>query len=167
VILSNRVWRLGDNIDTDQILPGSYINLSDKTIRASHCFENIYPGFASQVQPGELIVAGMNFGCGSSRPSVEILQDLGIGGVVAQSFARIFFRGGIARGFPLVVCPSLQAGDLPTGHSISVNLEKGTLVDQDSGHLFSIEPYPKFFQEIMGARGLINYTRTRLDSEVR
>jgi 3-isopropylmalate/(R)-2-methylmalate dehydratase small subunit len=167
MILSNRVWRLGDNVDTDQILPGSYINLPDKALRASHCFENIYPGFSSLAKPGELIVAGLNFGCGSSRPSVEILQDLGLGGVVAQSFARIFFRGGIARGFPLMVCPSLQAGDLPTGHHITVNLEEGTLVDQDSGALFSIEPYPKFFQEIMEARGLLNYTRTRMDSEVR
>jgi len=167
LILSSRIWRFRDNIDTDQILPGRYITLPDKALRASHCFENIYPGFSSLVKPGELIVAGLNFGCGSSRPSVEILQDLGLGGVIAQSFARIFFRGGIARGFPLMVCPSLKAEDLPTGHNITVNLEEGTLMDPDTGDLFPIEPYPKFLRDIMGARGLINYTKTRMNMEVR
>lgn len=167
MILSNRIWRLGDNIDTDQILPGRYITLSDKVLRASHCFENIYPGFSSLVRPGELIVAGLNFGCGSSRPSVEILQDLGLGGVIAQSFARIFFRGGIARGFPLMVCPSLKAEDLPTGHIITVNLAKGALVDEDSGDIFSIEPYPQFLRDIIEAKGLIHYTQTLLNSQVR
>ena len=167
MIVSGRIWRFGDNIDTDQILPGQYINLPDKKLRASYCFENIYPGFSSLVKPGEIIVAGLNFGCGSSRPSVEILQDLGLGGVIAQSFARIFFRGGIARGFPLMVCPSLKTEDLSIGHTITVNLEDGTLLDQDTGDLFPIEPYPKFLRDIMGARGLINYTRTRLNSEVR
>ena len=165
MILSGRVWRFGDHIDTDQIVPGQYINLPDKTLRASHCFENIYPGFTSLVKPGDLLVAGLNFGCGSSRPSVEILQDLALGGVIAKSFARIFFRGGIARGFPLTVCPYLKAGDLPTGHEITVNLEEGTVMDQHSGECFSIEPYPKFFREIMEARGLINYTRSRIARE--
>ena len=162
MILSGRVWRFGDHIDTDQIVPGQYINLPDKTLRASHCFENIYPGFTSLVKPGDLIVAGLNFGCGSSRPSVGSPQDLGLGGVIAKSFARIFFRGGIARGFPLMVCPYLKSGDLPTGHEIIVNLEEGTVMDQNSGERFSIEPYPKFFREIVEARGLINYTRTRI-----
>jgi 3-isopropylmalate/(R)-2-methylmalate dehydratase small subunit len=162
VILSSRVWRLGDNVDTDQILPGSYINLPDRVLRASRCFENFYPGFASLVKPGELIVAGLNFGCGSSRPAVEVLQDFQVGGVIAKSFARIFFRGGIARGFPLVVCPSLEATALPTGHTVIVNLDEGILLDQDSGDLFPLEPYPLFFQEIIRAGGLIKYTRTRI-----
>jgi len=162
MILSGKVWRFGDNIDTDQILPGRYINLSDKMLRASHCFENIYPQFASSVKSGDLIVAGVNFGCGSSRPSVEILQDLGIGGVIAKSFARIFFRGGIARGLPLAVCPSLEPEDLPTNHEIILDLEQGIVIDQKSGDRFSIEPFPKFFREIIEAKGLINYTRRRI-----
>jgi len=166
MILYGRAWRFGDHIDTDQILPGQYINLPDKTLRASHCFENIYPRFASLVKPGDLVVAGLNFGCGSSRPSVEILQDLGLGGVIAKSFARIFFRGGIARGFPLIACPCLKAEDLPTGHEITVNLGEGIVMDQNTGERFSIEPYPKFFREIMEARGLINYTRNRIAREV-
>ena len=165
MILSGKVWRFGDHIDTDQILPGQYINLPDKTLRASHCFENIYPKFVSLVKSGDLIVAGLNFGCGSSRPSVEILQDLGIGGVIAKSFARIFFRGGIARGFPLAICPYLKSEDLPTGHEITLHLEEGTVMDQNSGEHFSIEPYPKFFREIIEARGLINYTRNRIARE--
>ena len=165
MILSGKVWRFGDHIDTDQVLPGQYINLPDKTLRASHCFENIYPGFVSLVKPGDLIVAGLNFGCGSSRPSVEILQDLGIGGVIAKSFARIFFRGGIARGFPLAICPSLRSEDLPTGREVILDLERGNVVDQNNGETFSIEAFPKFFREIIEAKGLINYTRNFIARE--
>lgn len=166
MILSGRVWRFGDHIDTDQILPGQYINLPDKTLRASHCFENICPEFASSVKSGDLIVAGLNFGCGSSRPSVEILQDLGIGGVIAKSFARIFFRGGIARGFPLAICPYLKSEDLPTGHEVILDLEQGIIMDLNSGESFSIEPFPKFFREIIEEKGLINYTRARLGNKL-
>jgi 3-isopropylmalate/(R)-2-methylmalate dehydratase small subunit len=166
MIFSGNVWRLGDHVDTDQILPAQYINVTDPMERASHCFENVYPDFVSKVRPGDIVVAGENFGCGSSRPSVEILQDLKLGGVVARSFGRIFFRGGIARGFPLIVCQGLEAGDLPTGHRITVNIESGKVVDETTGRSFAAEPYPPFLREILRAGGLMRYTRESLKREM-
>jgi len=159
MIFSGNVWRFGDHIDTDQILPAQHINVTDRMERASHCFENIYLDFVSKVQPGDIAVAGENFGCGSSRPSVEILQDLNLGGVVACSFARIFFRGGIARGFPLIICQGLEENDLPTGHRITVDIQSGKVVDETTGRSFAAEPYPSFLREIIRAGGLMSYTR--------
>jgi 3-isopropylmalate/(R)-2-methylmalate dehydratase small subunit len=159
MIFSGNIWRFGDHIDTDQILPAQYINVADPMERASHCFENICPDFVSKVQPGDIAVAGENFGCGSSRPSVEILQDLKLGGVVASSFGRIFFRGGIARGFPLIICRGINANDLPTGHRITVNIQSGKIVDGTAGRSFAAERYPSFLQQIIRAGGLMRYTR--------
>jgi 3-isopropylmalate/(R)-2-methylmalate dehydratase small subunit len=164
MIISGKVWRLGDNVDTDQILPGQYINIADRKERASHCLENIYPGFASAVSPGEILVAGDNFGCGSSRPSVEILQALKLAGVVAKSFARIFFRGAIARGFPLIICSNMGEADVATGHLIEADLEQGRVTDKTTGKVFTADPYPPFLQEIIEAGGLMSYTRRRFAS---
>jgi 3-isopropylmalate/(R)-2-methylmalate dehydratase small subunit len=150
---------LGDHVDTDQILPARYINMTDIKERASHCFENIHPRFASSVETGDIVVAGENFGCGSSRPSIEILQDLSLSGVVARSFARIFFRGGLARGFPLIICPELNQSDLPEGHKIRVDMQKGLIVDQTIDKKLPAEMYPSFILEIITAGGLMNYTR--------
>jgi 3-isopropylmalate/(R)-2-methylmalate dehydratase small subunit len=161
VILKGNVWRLGDNVDTDQILPARYINITDIKERATHCFENFHARFASSVEAGDIVVAGDNFGCGSSRPSVEILQDLSLGGVVARSFSRIFFRGGIARGFPLVTCPKLNESDFPEGHMIRVDIKKGLIVDQTIDKRLPVEIYPSFLREIITAGGLMNYTRNR------
>ena len=161
MILTGNVWRLGDNVDTDQILPARYINITEIKERASHCFENIHPQFASSVEAGDIVVAGDNFGCGSSRPSVEILQDLDLAGVVARSFARIFFRGGIARGFPLIICPGLDESDLPEGHRIKVDMKKGLIVDQTIDKRLPAEIYPSFLREIIEAGGLINHTLNR------
>ena len=166
MIFSGNIWRFGDHIDTDQILPAQHINITDRMERASHCFENIYPGFVSEVQSGDIVVAGENFGCGSSRPSVEILQDLKLGGVVASSFGRIFFRGGIARGFPLIVCRGINANDMPTGHRITVNIESGKVVDETTGRSFAAEPYPPFLRKILRAGGLMRYTRESLKKEM-
>jgi 3-isopropylmalate/(R)-2-methylmalate dehydratase small subunit len=162
MIITGLVWRVGDDVDTDQILPARHINEPDRKERASHCFENLIPGFAGRVRPGDVVVGGRNFGCGSSRPSVEILQELGLAGVVAVSFARIFFRGGIARGFPLVVCPDLKLGDLPAGCRVTADLSSGLVRDETSGHTFRAEPYPPFLQEIIRAGGLMAHTRDRL-----
>ena len=162
MIITGNVWRLGDNIDTDQILPARYINIAEVKERASHCFKNIHPQFASSVETGDIVVAGDNFGSGSSRPSVEILQDLGLSGVVARSFARIFFRGGIARGFPLITCQDLSESDLPEGHRISVDTKKGLIVDETIGKKLSVEIYPPFLEKIIKAGGLMNYTRSRI-----
>ena len=166
MIFSGNVLRFGDHVDTDQILPAQYINVTDRMERASHCFENICPDFVSKVQPGDIAVAGENFGCGSSRPSVEILQDLNLGGVVANSFGRIFFRGGIARGFPLIVCPGLEANDLPIGHRITVNVQSGKVVDETADKRFAAEPYPPFLREILRAGGLMRHTREWLKKEM-
>ncbi len=166
MILKGRVWRVGDHVDTDQILPGKFINLKDRSERSAHCLENIIPHFSSAVKPGDFMVAGLNFGCGSSRPSVEILQDLQLGGVVARSFARIFFRGGIARGFPLIICPELAAEDLPTGNRIEIDAAKGTVLDVTTGSSYHSEKYPPFLQEIIAEGGLMNVTYRRLSNSI-
>jgi len=166
MILKGRVWRVGDHVDTDQILPGKYINLKERMERSAHCLENIIPHFASLVEPGDFVVAGMNFGCGSSRPSVEILQDLRLSGVVARSFARIFFRGGIARGFPLIICPELAAENLPTGHHIEIDTAKGMVLDVTTGNSYHSEKYPPFLQEIIAEGGLMNVTCRRLGNSI-
>lgn len=162
-MISGRIRRMGDNVDTDQILPAKYIHLMDRKERAAHCFENTHPGFALSVQPGDIIVGGTNFGCGSSRPSVEILQDLKLGGVVARSFARIFFRGGIARGFPLMICPDLTEKNLPEGHIVSMDMVAGMVRDETTGECFTAEKYPPFLQEIISCSGFMHYTKGVLE----
>jgi len=166
MILKGRVWRIGDHVDTDQILPAGYINLKNRRERAAHCFETIIPHFASSVEPGDFVVAGINFGCGSSRPSVEILQDLQLGGVVARSFARIFFRGGIARGFPLIICPELSEEDLPQGHRIEIDTGKGTVLDVTAGNSYASEKYPPFLNQIINEGGLMEVTYRRLNESI-
>ena len=162
MIISGSAWQVGDNVDTDQILPAQHINEPDRRKRAGHCFENLIPGFTDNVRIGDIVVGGDNFGCGSSRPSVEILQDLKLAGVVARSFARIFFRGGIARGFPLVICPDLKPGDLTTGSRITIDLASGLIIDRNTGREYQAELYPPFLLNIIKAGGLMAHTRACL-----
>lgn len=160
--LTGRVWKYGNNVDTDVIIPARYLNTSAPEELAPHCMEDIDPTFAEKMQPGDIIVAGANFGCGSSREHAPLaLKGAGVGCVVAKSFARIFFRNAINIGLPILTCPQAVEGT-KTGQRLEVELEKGTIRNLDTGEEFRAEPYPPFMMEIIEAGGLVEQTRRRL-----
>lgn len=147
-----RVWRFGDNVDTDVITPMAYIHSREAYV--AHAFEPIEPTFADEVEPGDVIVAGENFGMGSSRETAPIaIQENGIDAVVAHSFARIFYRNAINIGLPVYVCPE-AAAMIEAGHDVEVDHEESTIQDLTLGATFQAEPYPPFIREIIDAGGL-------------
>ena len=158
-----RVWKYGDNVDTDAIIPARYLNVSTPQELAVHCMEDIDAGFAGQVQAGDVIVAGANFGCGSSREHAPLaIQAAGVGCVVAESFARIFYRNAINIGLPILDCPAAVAGT-KVGHRLQIDLARGTIANLTTGEAFQAEPYPPFLMGIIRAGGLIAYTRQKLN----
>lgn len=155
----SRIWKLGDNINTDVIIPGRYNVTTDRAELASHCLCEILPEFAQQVQPGDVIMAGHNFGCGSSRehaPS-SILGN-GVKVVIARSFARIFYRNAVNIGLPVLVCEEAVLAS-EDGQQIEVNLESGRITNVTTGQQFQAEPLTPFVARIVAAGGIINYIR--------
>lgn len=160
--LQGLVWKYGDNIDTDAIIPARYLNMSAEKDLAAHCMEDIDREFVGRVQAGDMMVAGNNFGCGSSREHAPIaLKGAGISCVIARSFARIFYRNAINIGLPILECPSAVDG-IQAGQRIEVDLEAGTITNLDTGQAFRAEPYPPFLMGIIEAGGLVEYTKARL-----
>ena len=145
----------GDNVDTDVIIPARYLNTSDPKELASHCMEDIDPDFLQKVKPGDIIVAGSNFGCGSSREHAPLaIKTAGISCVVAKSFARIFYRNAINIGLPIMECP--EAVDaISAGDTVSVNFDTGVITDETTGKTFQAEPFPPFIQKIIADGGLM------------
>jgi 3-isopropylmalate/(R)-2-methylmalate dehydratase small subunit len=163
--IQGRVWKYGDNVDTDAIIPARYLNVSTAEELAAHCMEDIDAGFAEAVQPGDVIVAGENFGCGSSREHAPLaIKGAGVGAVVARSFARIFFRNAVGVGLPILESPGAVA-DAKAGHRLEVDLERGQIRNLTTGAVHGAEPYPPFMMEIVQAGGLIPYTRRQLDAD--
>jgi 3-isopropylmalate/(R)-2-methylmalate dehydratase small subunit len=155
----NRIWKLGDNINTDVIIPGRYNVTTDRAELASHCLCEILPEFAQQVQPGDVIMAGHNFGCGSSRehaPS-SILGN-GIKVVIARSFARIFYRNAVNIGLPVLVCEEAVLAS-EDGQQVEVDLESGRITNVTTGQQFQAEPLTPFVARIVASGGIINYIR--------
>ena len=149
------VIKYGDNVDTDVIIPARYLNTIDKKELASHCMEDLDTTFVTRVKAGDIMVAGQNFGCGSSREHAPIaIKESGISLVIAKSFARIFYRNAINIGLPIVECPA-AAEAIAEGHVVEADLDAGVLTDQTTGETFSIEPFPAFIQSIITAGGLI------------
>lgn len=160
--LRGRVWKYGDHVDTDAIIPARYLNVSTPEALAPHCMEDIDSVFAAQVQPGDIIVAGENFGCGSSREHAALaIKGAGVSCVVARNFARIFYRNAINVGLPILESPE-AAGALETGHELEIDLESGAIHNLTTGQDYQAEPYPPFMMGIIGAGGLVPYTRQRL-----
>jgi 3-isopropylmalate/(R)-2-methylmalate dehydratase small subunit len=160
--LRGNVWRYGDNVDTDVIIPARYLSLSEPEELARHCLEDLDPRFAAGVRPGDIIVAGANFGCGSSREHAPLaIKAAGVACVVAESFARIFFRNAINIGLPILECPAAVAAT-SAGQTLEVDLGAGTLRNLDTGETFQTAPYPPFILELIAAGGLIEYTRRKL-----
>lgn len=160
--IRGRVWRYGDNVDTDAIIPARYLNTSSPGELAKHCMEDVDPSFASEVEQGDIIVAGANFGCGSSREHAPVaLKAAGISCVVAGSFARIFYRNAINIGLPILECPEAVA-QTRARQELEVGFSEGIIRNLDSGETYWVSPYPPFMLAIVEAGGLVEYTRKRL-----
>ena len=148
------VFKYPDNVDTDVIIPARYLNTQDAKELASHCMEDIDKSFVSKVQPGDVMVGGWNFGCGSSREHAPLcIKTSGISVVIAKSFARIFYRNSINIGLPILECPA-AADAIAAGDLVSVDFDTGVITDETTGATFQAEPFPPFIQEIIAAGGL-------------
>ena len=149
------VLKYGDNVDTDVIIPARYLNTIDKKELASHCMEDIDKDFVNKVKDGDIMVAGFNFGCGSSREHAPIaIKESGISLVIAKSFARIFYRNSINIGLAIVECEN-AAEAIENGHEVEADLDKGVIYDKTTGESFETEPFPAFIQEIITNGGLV------------
>lgn len=158
-MITGKVFKYGDNIDTDVIIPARYLNAPDRASLASHCMEDIDPEFSTKVRTGDLMVGGANFGCGSSREHAPLaIQAAGIACVIAESFARIFYRNAINIGFPILECPeaakAIRAGDM-----VSVDYATGVIRDETTGAVFQAVAFPPFLQQIIVCGGLVNYLK--------
>jgi 3-isopropylmalate/(R)-2-methylmalate dehydratase small subunit len=154
-----RIWMLGDNINTDVIIPGRYNVTTDRAQLAKYCLCEILPEFSAQVRAGDIIMAGHNFGCGSSREHAPAaIQASGVRAVVARSFARIFYRNAVNIGLPVLICEEavLASAD---GQEAEVDLERGLITNLSSGQQFQAEPLPPFVARIVAAGGIIEYIR--------
>lgn len=157
--ICGKVFKYGDNVDTDVIIPARYLNTADANELAKHCMEDIDATFVSKVAPGDIMVAGRNFGCGSSREHAPLaIKASGISCVIASTFARIFYRNAINIGLPIMECPE-AVDSIAAGDQLSVDLSSGTITDITSGKTFKAEPFPPFMQDLIAAGGLAAYMR--------
>jgi 3-isopropylmalate/(R)-2-methylmalate dehydratase small subunit len=162
--IEGRVWKFGDNVDTDAIIPGKYLVLNSSKDLAKHAFENVRPNFASQVIKGDIVVGGENFGCGSSREHAPLALKDNVGVVLARSFARIFFRNAIDIGLPVVECDTTEIED---GDIVRVDLEKGNIYNKTKNKEIPITPFPPFIKNIIDAGGLVQYIKNSAQLESR
>ena len=158
---SGRVFKYGDNVDTDVIIPARYLNSSDPKELAQHCMEDIDKDFVNKVQQGDIIVADKNFGCGSSREHAPIaIKAAGVSCVIAETFARIFYRNSINIGLPIQEFPAAAAA-IKDGDEVEVDFDSGVITDKTTGENFKGQAFPPFMQEIIKAGGLINSINQR------
>jgi 3-isopropylmalate/(R)-2-methylmalate dehydratase small subunit len=157
--MKGKVWKFGDNVNTDEIIPARYLNSSDPKELASHVMEDADPAFATKAQPGDIIVAGENFGCGSSREHAPLaIKTAGIGCVVAKSFARIFFRNAINIGLPIVETKEVY-GQTNEGDMLEVDLGSGSATNVRTGKTFKFASFPPELEGIIAEGGLMNYVK--------
>ena len=151
------VFKYGDNVDTDVIIPARYLNSSDPKELATHCMEDIDKDFVNKVKTGDLIVADKNFGCGSSREHAPIaIKAAGVSCVIAETFARIFYRNAINIGLPIIECPEAAKG-IEARDEVEVDFDSGVITNKTKGTSFQGQAFPEFMQKIIKAEGLINY----------
>jgi len=159
-----RVWTFKDNIDTDVIIPARYLNTTNSHELAAHCMEDIDPDFANKVDQGDIIVAGKNFGCGSSREHAPLaIKSTGISCVIAKSFARIFYRNAINIGLPILECDG-GIEEIASGDELEINTDEGIITNLTTGKVYTAKPFPEFIKEIINAGGLLNYAK-KVDSK--
>ena len=155
------VHKFGDNVDTDVIIPARHLNDPSPAALASHCMEDIDASFSSTVEPGDIIVAGPNFGCGSSREHAPLaIKSCGVKCVIAPSFARIFYRNSINIGFPIVECPE-AAEEIRAGDEVEVDFASGIITDVTTGKTYQAAPFPEFINGIITSGGLLNSLKER------
>ncbi|MGN9018642.1 3-isopropylmalate dehydratase small subunit [Lachnospiraceae bacterium HCP1S3_C3] len=158
---SGKVFKYGDNVDTDVIIPARYLNAPDPAELAKHCMEDIDIDFAKNVKKGDIIVANKNFGCGSSREHAPIsIKASGISCVIAETFARIFYRNSINIGLPIIECPE-AAKAIENGDEVEVDFDSGKIYDRTKGTEYQGQAFPEFMQKIIKAEGLINYINNK------
>jgi len=163
--LKGKVHKFGDDINTDEIIPARYLNTSDPVELAKHAMEDADPEFVNRMQPGDFIVAGKNFGCGSSREHAPIaLKAAGLVAVIAGSFARIFFRNAFNMGLAIFECPE-AAAQIQDGQEISVDLGTGVITDLTTGKQFTSQPIPPFMQELLADGGLMAFVKKHLEAK--
>lgn len=158
-----RVFKYGDNVDTDVIIPARYLNVSSGEELAKYCMIDIDADFVNNMNKGDIIVARKNFGCGSSREHAPLaIKCAGVSCVIASSFARIFYRNAINIGMPILECPE-AAEDIDAGDVVSVDFSTGVITNETKGKSYQSQPFPEFIQSIMKENGLVNQTRARLE----
>jgi len=151
------VFKYGDNVDTDVIIPARYLNSSDPAELALHCMEDIDKEFIKNVKKGDIIVANKNFGCGSSREHAPIaIKAAGVSCVIAETFARIFYRNSINIGLPIIECPE-AATEIEAGDDVEIDFDTGIITDHTKGTTYQGQAFPEFMQKIIAAEGLISY----------
>lgn len=156
-----KVYKYGDNVDTDVIIPARYLNAPDEKSLASHCMEDIDAAFASSVEAGDMIVGGSNFGCGSSREHAPLaIKACGVQCVIAKSFARIFYRNAINIGFPILECPDAVDG-ISAGDQVQVDFKTGVIANKTTGEVFQAAPFPEFVNGIIEHGGLLKSLKAR------
>ena len=161
--VQSTVIKYGDHVDTDVIIPARYLNTTDHAELASHCMEDIDKDFKAKSQTRKIIVAGRNFGCGSSREHAPIaIKASGISVVIADSFARIFYRNSIDIGLPIIECPAAAAA-IADGDEVSVDMDSGVIEDVTTGETFTAAPLPPFVQEIVRCGGIANYVKKKIN----
>jgi 3-isopropylmalate/(R)-2-methylmalate dehydratase small subunit len=160
--MTGKAYTFGDHIDTDQIIPAKYLVTTDERELGMHCMETADQEFVKRVKPGDVIVAGVNFGCGSSREHAPIsIKGCGVSAVIAKSFARIFFRNAINLGLPVLECP--EAVDaISAGDELDIDLASGKIRNLTTEEVFVAKPYEPFMLEIINAGGLVEYTKAKL-----
>ena len=164
-MIEGNVFRYGDNVDTDVIIPARHLNNPDPAALAAHCMEDIDPAYAASVQPGDVMVGGWNFGCGSSREHAPVaIRASGAACVIAASFARIFYRNSINIGFPILECPEAAAA-IQSGGRVQVEPETGTIRDLTTGETFHAAPFPAFITQIVEHGGLLPYLKTKVEAQ--
>lgn len=164
--IHGRAWKYGDNVDTDVILPGRWCHLTKAEDIKGHCFEDLDPGFPEKVKAGDVVIAGENFGCGSSREIAPLaIKSVGVSLVIAKSFARIFYRNCINIGLAIMVAPD-AADEIQPGELVEADLSAGTIALPDKGKTFKSIPFPPFVREIFDKGGLVEYLRHRFKDGV-
>ena len=150
------VFKYPDNVDTDVIIPARYLNSQDAAELARHCMEDIDPDFVNKVKPGDIMVGGWNFGCGSSREHAPlVIKTSGTACVIAKSFARIFYRNAINIGLPILECPAASEA-ISEGDVVAIDFDTGVITDETTGQTFQAAPFPPFIQNIIAKGGLMN-----------
>ncbi len=156
-----RVFKYGDNVDTDVIIPARYLNSFDAQELAAHAMEDIDPDFVNKVQPGDIIVAGKNFGCGSSREHAPLcLKTAGVACIIAESFARIFYRNAINIGLPIIECREASE-EIEDGDEVEIDFDSGKIYDRTKGTEYQGQAFPPFMQDLINAGGLVNYINAK------